>query len=316
LAYRFVGQAVAERGRLDPEAGHRPAQGDGAQLRHHQGHQPVRQRRVDQVLVRAHALHVGGPGGRVHREHPVEAAHVEARGPGCGPGAEQVGGAFGQPDRLARGHRGVRPPQRVHRFIMVNGVIHTLSAHVITLRPAPGNGGMSTPAVSRPTPGSTVTVAGMPSPAIAALDSAGLPYRLVSHGAVGSLAEAAAARGVAVPDVVKTIVVRRGADDHLFVLTPGDRVISWPKLRALLGVQRISMPDAAGALAATGYERGTITPFGASTAWPVIADERLRGREITLGAGERGLAVAVDADAAITALGATVADVTDPQPTR
>jgi len=175
---------------------------------------------------------------------------------------------------------------------------------------------MSTPAVSRPTPGSTVTVAGMPSPAIAALDSAGLPYRLVSHGAVGSLAEAAAARGVAVPDVVKTIVVRRGADDHLFVLTPGDRVVSWPKLRALLGVQRISMPDAAGALAATGYERGTITPFGASTAWPVIADERLRGREITLGAGERGLAVAVDADAAITALGATVADVTDPQPTR
>ncbi|MFD6562729.1 aminoacyl-tRNA deacylase [Micromonospora profundi] len=156
----------------------------------------------------------------------------------------------------------------------------------------------------------------MPSPAIAALDSAGLPYRLVSHGPVGSLAEAAAARGVEVPDVVKTIVVRRSADDHLFVLTPGDRVISWPKLRALLGVHRLSMPDAAGALAATGYERGTITPFGASTAWPVIADERLRGRQITLGAGERGLAVAVDADAAIAALDATVADVTDPQPTR
>ncbi|MET8348978.1 MULTISPECIES: YbaK/EbsC family protein [unclassified Micromonospora] len=156
----------------------------------------------------------------------------------------------------------------------------------------------------------------MPSPAITALDSAGLPYRLISHGAVGSLAEAAAVQGVAVPDVVKTIVVRRGADDHLFVLTPGDRVISWPKLRTLLGVHRLSMPDAAGALAATGYERGTITPFGASTAWPVIADERLRGREITLGAGERGLAVAVDADTAIAALAATVADVTDPQPTR
>lgn len=175
---------------------------------------------------------------------------------------------------------------------------------------------MSTVAISRPVPGPTVTVAGMPSPAITALDSAGLPYRLISHGAVGSLAEAAAVQGVAVPDVVKTIVVRRGADDHLFVLTPGDRVISWPKLRTLLGVHRLSMPDAAGALAATGYERGTITPFGASTAWPVIADERLRGREITLGAGERGLAVAVDADTAIAALAATVADVTDPQPTR
>ncbi|TDC38280.1 hypothetical protein E1211_07550 [Micromonospora sp. 15K316] len=156
----------------------------------------------------------------------------------------------------------------------------------------------------------------MPSPALAALDAAGLPYRLIRHGPVASLADAAAVRGVEVPDVVKTIVVRRGPDDHLFVLTPGGRVISWPKLRALLGVNRISMPDAAAAKAATGYERGTITPFGATTAWPVIADERVRGRTITLGAGEHGVAVAVDADAALDALDATVADVTDPEPTR
>ncbi|MEU4676316.1 YbaK/EbsC family protein [Micromonospora sp. NPDC023737] len=156
----------------------------------------------------------------------------------------------------------------------------------------------------------------MPSPALAALDAAGLPYRVIRHGAVASLAEAAAVRGVEVPDVVKTIVVRRGPDDYLFVLTPGGRVISWPKLRTLLGVNRISMPDAATAKAVTGYERGTITPFGATTAWAVIADERVRGRTITLGAGEHGVAVAVDADAALDVLGATVADVTDPEPTR
>ncbi|WP_433285427.1 aminoacyl-tRNA deacylase [Micromonospora sp. CA-244673] len=156
----------------------------------------------------------------------------------------------------------------------------------------------------------------MPSPALTALDATGLPYRVIRHGPVRSLAEAAQARGVEVPDVVKTIVVRRGEDDHLFVLTPGDRVVSWPKLRQLLGVSRMSMPDAAAARAVTGYERGTITPFGASTAWPVVADERLRGREITLGAGEHGVAVAVDADAALAALDATVADVTDPEPAR
>ena len=60
-----------------------------------------------------------------------------------------------------------------------------------------------------------------------------------------SLAEAAQARGVTPADVVKTLVVRRGDDDFLFVLVPGDRTISWPKLRALLGVSRLSMPDAA-----------------------------------------------------------------------
>src|SRR3954447_9282982 len=145
----------------------------------------------------------------------------------------------------------------------------------------------------------------MTGPAFAALDAAGIVYRAIAHGPVRSLPEAAAARGVDIADVVKTIVVRRADDDLLFVLVPGDRVISWPKLRALLGVTRLSMPDAATAKAATGYERGTITPFGSTRAWPVVADERLAGRDVTLGAGEHGLAVAVAADAAVSALGAT-----------
>jgi Cys-tRNA(Pro) deacylase len=148
---------------------------------------------------------------------------------------------------------------------------------------------------------------------LTAVGAAGLAHRLVTHGPVRSLAEAAQARGVEPADVVKTLVVRRGEDDYLFVLVPGDRQISWPKLRSLLGVNRMSMPDAAAAKEATGYERGTITPFGSLRAWPVIADERMLGRQISLGAGEHGAAVALDADAAVAALGATVADVTDPE---
>lgn len=151
--------------------------------------------------------------------------------------------------------------------------------------------------------------------ALQALAALGLEHRLVRHGPVRSLAEAAAARGVEPADVVKTIVVRRGEDDYLFVLVPGDRTIAWPKLRTLLGVSRLSMPDAAVAKAATGYERGTITPFGSLRPWPVIADERLVGRSVTLGAGEHGVAIAVDAGAALAALRATVADVTDPEDT-
>ena len=152
----------------------------------------------------------------------------------------------------------------------------------------------------------------MPSPAIDALESAGIAYRVIRHGPVRSLAEAANARGVEPADVVKTMVVRRGDGDFVFVLVPGDRSISWPKLRALLGVSRLSMPDAALAREVTGYERGTITPFGSTTAWPVITDERVLGREITLGAGEHGVAVAVRAEDVLAMLGATVADVTEP----
>jgi Cys-tRNA(Pro)/Cys-tRNA(Cys) deacylase len=149
--------------------------------------------------------------------------------------------------------------------------------------------------------------------ALRAVRALGLDHEVLRHGPVRSLAEAAAARGVEPADVVKTIVVRRGEGDYLFVLVPGDRTIAWPKLRSLLGVQRLSMPDAATALAVTGYERGTITPFGASTGWPVIADQRLLGRRVTLGAGAHGVAVAVDGDAAVAALDAQVADVTDPE---
>jgi prolyl-tRNA editing enzyme YbaK/EbsC (Cys-tRNA(Pro) deacylase) len=43
----------------------------------------------------------------------------------------------------------------------------------------------------------------------------------------------------------------------------------------------------------------------------VIADERVVGREITLGAGEHGVAVAVRAEDVLEALSATVADVTE-----
>ena len=150
--------------------------------------------------------------------------------------------------------------------------------------------------------------------ALAALDAAGLEYRVVRHGRVRSLEEAAAARGIEPRALLKSLVVRRAEDDFLFVLVPGDREISWPKLRALLGVNRVSMPDAATALAVTGYERGTITPFGSTHAWPVIADSRLAGRTITLGAGDHGLAVLLDADATLSLLDATLEDVTDPEP--
>ena len=95
----------------------------------------------------------------------------------------------------------------------------------------------------------------MSTPALEAAEAAGLSHRVIRHGPVRSLAEAARARGVSPADVVKSLVVRRGEDDFVFVLVPGDRAISWPKLRRLLGVSRLSMPDAEVARQATGPAR-------------------------------------------------------------
>lgn len=120
-------------------------------------------------------------------------------------------------------------------------------------------------------------------PAIDTLAASGLDYTVVRHERVDSLEAAAQARGLDPRQVLKTLVVRRGDDDYLLVLVPGDRQISWPKLREYLGVKRISMPDADTARDVTGYERGTITPFGsrtstAGTPWPVIADALVASR--------------------------------------
>jgi Cys-tRNA(Pro) deacylase len=150
----------------------------------------------------------------------------------------------------------------------------------------------------------------------AALEASGIDFTITRHGRVGSLEEAAAARGVDPARVLKTIVVRRAEDDYLFVLVPGDRQISWPKLRALLGVSRLSMPDKEVARDVTGYERGTITPFGSTRAWPVVADARVapdgEAHQVSIGGGAHGVAATVDGSELVRALGAQVADVTDP----
>jgi Cys-tRNA(Pro)/Cys-tRNA(Cys) deacylase len=147
--------------------------------------------------------------------------------------------------------------------------------------------------------------------ALAAAEQLELGFEVTRHGPVRSLEEAAVARGLPPSAVIKTLVVRVTEDDYRFVLVPGDREISWPKLRALLGVSRLSMPPADDALRVTGYERGTITPLGSTQAWPVVADAALSGR-VSVGGGAHGVALTVAADDLVRVLDATVADVTEP----
>lgn len=130
--------------------------------------------------------------------------------------------------------------------------------------------------------------------------------------AANSLEEAAGLLGLHPSEIVKTLVVKRSDDTYLFALIPGDRSISWPKLRAVVGVNKLQLPDAERALEATGYERGTIVPVGSTTDWPVFADESIVGRRIAMGAGAHGYSLFVDADALIAAYGATVADISQP----
>ena len=129
-----------------------------------------------------------------------------------------------------------------------------------------------------------------------------------------SVEESAELQGIELRQLLRTIVVRRGDNDYLFVLVPGGRRFDWPKLREHLGIKRMSLPDADEAKAVTGYERGAITPFGSSTAWPVIADASIRDLElVAIGGGRRGFNVHLTPADLVAATGAEVIDVTQPE---
>jgi len=141
-------------------------------------------------------------------------------------------------------------------------------------------------------------------------EARGIPVDIVERPQAASLEEAAAVLGISPAAIVKSLVVKRHDGTFLFALIPGDRQISWAKLRAVVGVNKLQLPEASVALDATGYERGTITPFGSTTAWPVYADAAVTGR-IAMGAGEHGYSAWVEADDLVRGFDATVADISD-----
>lgn len=140
------------------------------------------------------------------------------------------------------------------------------------------------------------------------------PHEVVRTSLPESPEESAALQGIPLGALLRTIVVRRGEDDYLFVLVPAGRRFDWPKVRAHLGVKRISLPDADEAQAATGYVRYTITPFGASHRWPVLLDaSAMDEATVSVGGGRRGLNVHLAPGDLAAALEAAVVDVTAPQ---
>ena len=148
-------------------------------------------------------------------------------------------------------------------------------------------------------------------PATLAVRELGIAARVVRTEPAHSAEESAARQGIELGALLRTIVVRRGENDYVFVLVPGGRRFDWPKLRAHLGVRRLSLPDATEAHAATGYERGTITPFGSSGAWPVIVDAAAMALPlVAIGGGAHGVNLHLAPQELVAALRAAIVDVT------
>lgn len=130
-------------------------------------------------------------------------------------------------------------------------------------------------------------------PVTRALTAAHIPHRVFRHpGPVHSLEQAARERGQAPGQVVRSIVFRLAKGEFVMVLVAGGRQVSWPVLRRYLGQTRLTLASEDEVLAATGYERGAVSPLGLPAPMRVLLDQSVLAQdEISLGSGVRGTTV-------------------------
>ena len=83
----------------------------------------------------------------------------------------------------------------------------------------------------------------------------------------------------------------------VMVLVAGPQQISWPALRAHLGVSRMSMASKEEVLEQTGYPLGAVAPFGLPQPIRVLVDKSVfQEEDISLGSGVRYTAVMMRSD--------------------
>jgi prolyl-tRNA editing enzyme YbaK/EbsC (Cys-tRNA(Pro) deacylase) len=131
----------------------------------------------------------------------------------------------------------------------------------------------------------------------AALADAGLPAvtRRFDEG-TRTVADAAAAIGVAEGQIVKSMVFATGSGATLLVLTSGVNRVDERKVADLIG-EPIRRPDADHVRRATGFAIGGVPPLGHLTPLPTLLDEDLwRHDELWAAAGTPYDVFAITAD--------------------
>src|SRR5688572_209513 len=100
-------------------------------------------------------------------------------------------------------------------------------------------------------------------PASIALENLGIPHRVFKHETpVDSFEQAASDRNQRPEQVVRSILFQVRPEEFVMVLMAGREQVEWKKLRRLLGRSRVRMATEDEVLEVTGYQVGTVSPFG------------------------------------------------------
>ncbi len=150
-------------------------------------------------------------------------------------------------------------------------------------------------------------------PAIVALDSAGVDYTLHQYERGESMhdfgVEAAEKLGLDSDQVFKTLLVTVDGDLAVAIV-PVSGKLALKALGAALGAKRVEMCEKATAERVTGYVVGGMSPFGQKRKLPTVIDETATLFDrIYVSAGKRGCDVEIAPNDLITVLDALVADI-------
>ena len=114
----------------------------------------------------------------------------------------------------------------------------------------------------------------------------------VHAGSVRSLEQAASERGQIPEQVVRSLVFRLAEDRFAMILAAGAAKLPWKKLRAHFGQRRLSQASPEEVLRVTGYEVGTVSPFGLARDLPIHIEEGvLKQDTLSMGSGRAGTAL-------------------------
>jgi Cys-tRNA(Pro)/Cys-tRNA(Cys) deacylase len=143
------------------------------------------------------------------------------------------------------------------------------------------------------------------------LTAAGVTFTLHSYdydpGAERIGLQAAEALGEAPHRVLKTLMALVDGKPVCVVL-PSDREVAMKKLAAAFGGKSAEMMKPADAERLTGYHVGGISPFGQKRRVPTAIEQAALAEDLVyINAGQRGLQVRLDPNAAATVLAAVVA---------
>ena len=146
--------------------------------------------------------------------------------------------------------------------------------------------------------------------AVRQLEQLGIAYELREYAVDPddlSAAKVAAAIGLPLEQVFKTLVVRGDRRGVVLAVVPGDQEFDFKALARLTGDRHVEMVPLKEVQGLTGYIRGGVTALACKKDYPVFVDETMQLFDVVaVSAGIRGMQIVLKPDDYLRATGATV----------